>query len=329
MALFDSLGFSWNRGSIPRELPRASVERAVFRFARMLPEYVWDAGVLEGNPFTYPEVKTLLDGVTVGGRKLSDQEQILNLAQSSKHLLDLVRGQEFKLDKATFCALHALVARNEALEWGHFRGEGTETHYTPHVALGARGRFRPPQTEPGAKELNAIFSKGLMALQESIPNPFERATAFFLFGSLQQFFFDGNKRTSRFMMNGVLMTEGIDAISIPAMRAAEFNSKMVEFYTTRDASRMMGFVLECHPEFSRIRELNPELSLVRDPPAIREYRFDDPLPQVEQASASIGRQPDTPRKLYGPEAGDADAASDGEEQGTPRRGRDADPDPSD
>jgi hypothetical protein len=123
MALFDSLGFSWNRGSVPRKLPRTSVERAAFRFARMLPEYVWDAGVLEGNPFTFPEVKTLLDGVTVGGRKLSDQEQILNLAQSSKYLLELVRRQEFKLDKETFCALRAHVARNEALEWGHFCGE--------------------------------------------------------------------------------------------------------------------------------------------------------------------------------------------------------------
>ena len=35
----------------------------------MLPEYVWDAGVLEGNPFTFPVVKTLLEGVTVGGAK--------------------------------------------------------------------------------------------------------------------------------------------------------------------------------------------------------------------------------------------------------------------
>ena len=280
MALFNALGFSWDRGSIPRELPRASVQRATFRFARMLPEYVWDAGVLEGNPFTFPEVKTLLDGVTVGGRKLSDQEQILNLAQSSKHLLELVRRQEFKLDKETFCALHAHVARNEALEWGHFRGEGAELHYTPDVALGERGRYTPPPTEPGAERLNAIFSKGLAALQEDVPNHFERATAFFLFGSLQQFFFDGNKRTSRFMMNGALMAEGIDAISIPAARAAEFNSKMVEFYASRDATRMMGFVLQCHPEFSRIRELNPELSLVRDAPAITQYRFDDPLPQA-------------------------------------------------
>jgi len=356
MALFESLGFSWDRGSIPRQLPRASVERATFRFARMLPEYVWDAGVLEGNPFTFPEVKTLLEGVTVGGRKLSDQEQILNLAQSSKYLLDLVRRQEFQLDKTTFCALHALVARNEALEWGHFRGEGAEAQYTPDVALGERGRYTPPPTEPGAGRLNAIFSNGLAALQKDVTNPFERATAFCLFGSLQQFFFDGNKRASRFMMNGALMTEGIDAVSIPAMRAAEFNSKMVEFYTTRNATQMMGFVLECHPEFSRIRELNPELSLVRDAPAIKQYRFDDPLPPTDHRATPARREPDIPampherrteapgprpsaeelrrravqnwRKLYGPEAGSKDPASERNEQDAPRRGRDADFDPS-
>jgi prophage maintenance system killer protein len=321
----------------------------------MLPEYVWDAGVLEGNPFTFPEVKTLLDGVTVGGRKLSDQEQILNLAQSSKYLLELVRRHDFNLDKETFCALHARVARNEALEWGHFLGEGAEVQYTPDVALGERGRYTPPPTERGAEQLNTIFSEGLAALQKSVSNPFERATAFFLFGSLQQFFFDGNKRTSRFMMNGALMMEGIDAISIPATRAGEFNSKMVEFYTSRDATQMMGFVLECHPEFTRIRELNPELSLVRDAPEITNYRFDDPLPEAKRTApprhgpaipeASHTGRGEAPkrrlsgeeirrravqewRRVYGPEAGLADPASDRSEQDTPGPGRDADLDSS-
>ena len=226
MALFDTLGFRWNRESIPREVPRASLERVVFRFRRMLPEYVWDAGVLEGNPFTFPEVKTLLEGVTVGGRKLSDQEQILNLAESSKHLIGVVKNREFALDKSTFCSLHALVARNEALEWGHFRGEGVETQFPPDFALGERGRFTPLATEPGAARLNEVFASGIRSLEQHVSNPFERATAFFLFGSLQRFFFDGNKRTSRFMMNGALMTEGVDAVSIPAIRAAEFNSRM-------------------------------------------------------------------------------------------------------
>src|SRR5437899_10232318 len=120
MSLFDTLGFEWDRDVFPRQVPRASQERVLFRFRKILPEYVWDAGVLEGNPFTFPEVKTLLEGVTVGGRRLSDQEQILNLAESSKALLDLVKQKTFRLDKTTLCGLQALVARNEALEWGHF-----------------------------------------------------------------------------------------------------------------------------------------------------------------------------------------------------------------
>ena len=51
--------------------------------------------------------------------------------------------------------------------------------------------------------------------------------AYFLFGALQQFYFDGNKRTSRFMMNGILMSNGFDAISEPAARLQDFNEKMV------------------------------------------------------------------------------------------------------
>ena len=277
MALFDALGFRWDRDSVPREVPRASLERVVFRFHRMLPEYVWDAGVLEGNPFTFPEVKTLLEGVTVGGRKLSDQEQILNLGESSKYLVELVKQRAFKLDKSTFCSLHARVARNEALEWGHFRGEGPEIQYTPDVALGERGRFTPLATEPGAVRLNAVFASGIRLLEEHVPNPFERAMAFFLFGAIQQFFFDGNKRTSRFMMNGILMSEAIDAVSIPAGRAAEFNSRMVDFYTTRNATEMMAFVLDCHPLAAQIRQLNPGLTRVNDGSGINYYNLETPI----------------------------------------------------
>jgi prophage maintenance system killer protein len=82
--------------------------------------------------------------------------------------------------------------------------------------------------------------------------PFERATAFFLFGALQQFFFDGNKRTSRFMMNGVLMSNGIDAISVPAAKAQAFNEKMVRFYISKDATEMMAFLAGCHPDAAAI-----------------------------------------------------------------------------
>ena len=257
MELFNALGFRWDTAAVPSVVPTHSIERVGFRFHRMLPEFVWDASVLEGNPFTFPEVKTLLDGVTVGGRKISDQEQVLNLAESSRHLLALVKSGQFALTKVAFTGLHSIVARNEALEWGVFRGEGQEANYTPDVSLGEYGRYTPLPTVAGAPKLNQLFKEGLAALDEC--QPFEKATAFFLFGALQQFFLDGNKRTSRFMMNGILMSNGIDAISVPAAKAQAFNEKMVRFYLTKDATEMMAFLVDCHPEAAQIHASNPGL----------------------------------------------------------------------
>ncbi len=250
MTLFDVLGFQWDRSAVSVSIPSYSVERVCFRFHKMLPEFVWDASVLEGNPLTFPEVKTLLDGVTVGGYRISDQEQVLNLAESSRRLLAIVKSGQFELSKLVFTELNAIVARNEAPEWGVFRGEGQEKNYTPDVGLGEHGRYTPLRTLPGAPELNRVFRDGVAALQACAP--FERAAAFFLFGALQQFFFDGNKRTSRFMMNGVLMSHGIDAISVPAARTQEFNEKMVRFYLSKDAAEMMTFLASCHPEAETI-----------------------------------------------------------------------------
>jgi len=251
MDLSAALGFYWNRAAIPGHVPVHSIARVCFRFQKMLPEFVWDAGVLEGNPLTFVEVKTLLDGITVGGHTISDQEQILNLAASSKHLLALVKSRTFAPCKEIWTQLHRLVARNEALEWGVFRGEGAEQGYTPDVALGEHGRYTPPPTRAGAVQLNAIFQAGIDQLSRC--PPLERGLALFLFGALQQFFFDGNKRTARLMMNGILMAHGIDAISIPAARAQEFNEKMVRFYLNRDGSEMMAFLLDCHPDAAAIR----------------------------------------------------------------------------
>jgi len=256
MELFESLGFHWDRSAVPNQVPSHSIDRVCFRFNRMLPEFVWDASVLEGNPFTYPEVQTVLDGITVGGRKISDQEQVLNLAESSKRLLHIVKSNAFVLNKETFCALHAIVARNEALEWGHFRGEGDEINYTPHVGLGSYGQHSPLPTLKGAPELNKVFDHGVQALHYHVESPFEKALAFFLFGAFQQFFFDGNKRTSRFVMNGVLMSAGIDAISVPAAKREEFNEKMVLFYSGRDATEMMEFMAGCHPDLAASRPVN-------------------------------------------------------------------------
>lgn len=116
------------------------------------------------------------------------------------------------------------------------------------MALGKQGRYTPLATVAGAPELNSVFISGLQALQSQVQHPFEQVAAFFLFGALQQFFFDGNKRTPRFMMNGILMSAGIDAISVPAAKAQEFHGNMIRFYLMKDATVMMAFLAGCHPD---------------------------------------------------------------------------------
>ncbi|HBN4087202.1 TPA: cell filamentation protein Fic [Escherichia coli O25b:H4-ST131] len=237
------LDLSWNANAIPA-MQIVGTRAALFTFKTHMAGFVWDAAQLENNPYTFVEVKTLLDGVTVGGHKVSDTEQVLNLADSAKKLIELVQFGRFDLDKKTFTLLNGIIARNEALEWGVFRGEGEELHYNARVHLGELGTHFPPATEAGAPELNRIFAAGVAQIKE-MP-PFEGALAMFLFGAYFQFFFDGNKRISRHMMNGWLMRHGYNPISVPAARALEFNSKMVRFYHSKDASEMMAFLVDCY-----------------------------------------------------------------------------------
>ncbi len=47
------------------------------------------------------------------------------------------------------------------------------------------------------------------------------------------------------------MSAGIDAISVPASKANEFNEKMLNFYLKKDATEMMEFLVRCHPYFEQ------------------------------------------------------------------------------
>ena len=49
-----------------------------------------------------------------------------------------------------------------------------------------------------------------------------------------------------------LNDSGIDAISVPAAKAQEFNEKMVRFYLSKDATEMMDFLARCHPDAEAI-----------------------------------------------------------------------------
>ena len=97
---------------------------------------------------------------------------------------------------------------------------------------------------PPAETLPARYADG-MAYLEGVESTHARAIGAFLFVSANQFFWDGNKRTGRLLMNGVLLSAGMDAITVPAKRQQEFNEAMTRFYDTADARHALPFLVSC------------------------------------------------------------------------------------
>ncbi len=228
------MNFTYNSEKIGELLKNLQL-KSDFNLALVLAEkmrcdYVYNTAALEGNTMTYPEVQTLLEGITVGGHKLSEEQQILNQNESWELLLKMVKEKTFDITKENFCKLHEKVAKEEALKWGEFRTQMVNIGGTSH---------KPPKAE----DLEKIFSNGIIEISK-IEHSLLKALLIFLFGANNQFFFDGNKRTSRLMMNGILLKNGYPILNIQAKDKLEFNTKMIEFYDTQNATNILQFLIE-------------------------------------------------------------------------------------
>ncbi len=242
-----SLAIDWDT-KVPWDdvVPRGT-ERALVRYHHRMADFVYDASYLEGNPHTLPEIQTLLDGITVGGKKLSDQQQILSLRDSFQLLQTMVADASFAVSKESSDRLNYEVIKFEALEPGHFRGEGT-VGGGGTVNLGEGRTYHAAPTEPGGSNLRAIFDDGWAAIQLRCDHPVEQGAAYFALAAHGQFYFDGNKRTGRLMMNGHLMMHGYEAISVPAAKALAFNESLRSLYADSDATALMELLYGIYRE---------------------------------------------------------------------------------
>ncbi|MDD9301497.1 MAG: Fic family protein [Desulfobacter sp.] len=198
---------------------------------RELPSLVYEAVNLEGVAMTLPEVQTILDGVTVGGHKISDQNMVINQANTWERVFDLIDEDGFDFAKPVVLELHAIAGKNEAFEWGVFR--------SGHVSISGSG-YEPPSPET----LDQVWLQTVSEI-EGLTEVYDRAIAAFLKMARAQFFWDVNKRMGRFMMNGILLKEGYPVINVPVKRQLEFNNLMLEFYASNEMSGMNHFLRSC------------------------------------------------------------------------------------
>ncbi|MGC0250587.1 Fic family protein [Pseudactinotalea sp. Z1748] len=238
----DALGITFDHFDVDGIKP-SGTDRARARFRARLPDLVWNAAALEGNTFTLPDVRTLLEGGTVGGRTRFEQDQVLALSEAYNELDEMVADGTFIMSKDTSDRLHGLLARHEAIESGHFRGEGDVTG-GGSVRLASGGTVEGIEHGAGGADLMARY-EGMVEYLNTVADPRKRALIYFASATRAQFYFDGNKRTARLMASGILMSSGYDTVNVPVARKLEFNLALDELFSTDEATMLLRFLADC------------------------------------------------------------------------------------
>ena len=95
-----------------------TIEQNIFLAKRNLVDDVYASARMEGVNITFPQTKTILDGVNVPNLKIDEIQCVLNLRDAWKYVINHI-NDKFNLE--FICKINEFVSRNESLSWGELR----------------------------------------------------------------------------------------------------------------------------------------------------------------------------------------------------------------
>lgn len=203
-----------------------TAQQSLFLAKKKWDEIVYCGMRMENRAVTFPQTRTILDGVNVPGVQLDDIQAILNMRDAWRFLMNTV---DEPLTVEYICKINEFIARNEALEWGVLRRGSvgiSGTDYKPPV----------PVYETVCAELDKLLSADKTAT--------EKALDAFAWGARGQFFWDGNKRTSLTVANKILLMNGAGILTITDPHMEAFNVALLNFYNTGEAEPLKQFLYD-------------------------------------------------------------------------------------
>lgn len=196
----------------------------VFLAKKTLVENIYSSAKIEGVNITFPQTKTIIDGMSVSNMDIDDMQKVINLRNAWRYVLSNLE-ESFRLEYAE--KINESVAYNESLEWGVLRNGNVGIYgvnYQPTI----------PVREEVLKEMGDIFSKETSTT--------EKAIHYMLYAMRRQLFWDGNKRTALISANKILIENGNGVLIIREDDLEEFNTRLSAFYETNDYSKIDVFL---------------------------------------------------------------------------------------
>lgn len=199
-------------------------EQNLFLAKKVLVFNIYNSARLEGINTTYPDTKTILEGINVSSLKLDEINCILNLRDAWNYVLSNI-DEEVDLD--FICKVNFFVSRNESLEWGVLRNGKVGINgvdYIPEI----------PQKNI-IKNIKEILEQGSIT---------EKTLNLMLYLMRSQIFWDGNKRTSMIIANKILISNGCGIVTIKEENIREFNILLTEYYNTNNKNKIIKFLYD-------------------------------------------------------------------------------------
>ena len=200
-------------------------QQNLFLAKKTLALNIYNSARLEGINTTYPDTKTILEGVNVPTLKLDEINCILNLRDAWNYTLTNIDA-EVNLD--FICKVNSFVSRNESLEWGVLR----------NGKVGINGVDYIPEI-PNEKDIINNIENILKEKSTTL-----KSINLMLYLMRSQVFWDGNKRTSMIVANKILIQNGCGIITVKEEYIGEFNTLLTEYYNTGNKDKITKFLYD-------------------------------------------------------------------------------------
>ncbi|MFS0815550.1 Fic family protein [Lysinibacillus sp. 1P01SD] len=197
-----------------------------FLLKKVFVELIHANSRLEKVNTTFPQTKTIVDGMSVSGVSMDDVQIILNLRNAYQYILK--ENAPFTLEIAK--KINSFVSYNESLEWGVVRTGNVGIHgvnYKPSI---------PVESEV-AQRITEILA------DDTVSTTY-RALKYMYYAMRTQIFWDGNKRTAIISANYIMLINGNGILHIEESKLEVWNELLSKYYETDEVEEIIKWTYD-------------------------------------------------------------------------------------
>ncbi len=208
---------------------------------KLIVEWTYNSNAIEGNTLTLSETKVVLEGITIGGKSLTEHLEAINHREAIYFIEELIASQA-PLSEWNIKNIHALILKEiDHDNAGKYRNENVVISGAKHI---------PPKFY----EISDLMQRLAAEYQNEWKNFHPVVRAALLHGEFVKIhpFIDGNGRTARLLLNFELMKNGYPPVIIKSEARAGYYDALDLAHTTMNYASFIELISKLELESEKM-----------------------------------------------------------------------------